>query len=385
MASGDITFSVLGTDEEIAAIDAEWRDLCYRLPAHKYSQEPDWCHRVRSHGGASGRQRLHVVVGRVDGRLVLIWPLVIHRRPILRVAQGVAGDQTDYDDVLVDAAPEASQWLACAWRFVTTTVPADVLSLRRVRDDEGLSSLVAAMPTRWEQFSSSPVVNFHGLTAWSDFYATLSRNFRKGTEWRRRRLTREGEWRFEVVEDADTGLEVLDWIMQQKEVRLAQRRQRSLRRHERTGFAEFQRYRDLIETSARDAFLSRRLHVSRIVLGDSTIAALSAIRAADRFDGWHFAYDAAYHACSPGRLMMAEFLRWAFEEGAERVDFMPEPDPYKLDWANTQYVVRNCRVALTTRGKLYVRWCNGPIRRAAIRAYLRLPERVQVAIRSALS
>ena len=385
MASGDIAFSVLRTVEEVAAIETEWRDLCGRVPTHKYSQEPDWCRRIWSHTGTAGGRHLHVVVGRVDGRLVLIWPLVVHRRPFLRIAQGIAGDQTDYDDVLVDESSEASRWLANAWRFVAATVPADVLSLRRVRDDEGLSSLVSGMPTRWEQFSSSPVVSFRGLADWSQFYATLSRNFRKGTEWRRRRLSREGEWRFEVLEDADRGLEALDWIMQQKEVRLAQRSQRLLRRHERTGFAEFQRYRDLIEASARDAFLSRRLHVSRLVLGDRTIAALSAIRAADRFDGWHFAYDITYQACSPGRLIIAEFLRWAFEQGAERVDFMPEPDPYKLDWANEHYGVRNCRVALTAKGRLYVGWCNGPIRRAAIRAYLRLPERLQVAIRTALS
>ena len=287
--------------------------------------------------------------------------------------------------MLVADDPQALAWVEQAWTHVTTRMGADVISLRRLRDDEPVTPLATAMPGCWTEASAAPAIDFRRFESFQAYHDGLSKSFRKGLKERRRRLERGGPARFELVADREQAERLLSVMNDWKEARLSVRNDNADRRHDHTLTDEFHEFRELFDATVIAEFEAGRMHMSHLVQDGRTIAVLTALRMGNQFDGWHFAFDPAFAHCAPGRLILFDFLQWAHGQGAAVVDFMPGPDPYKLDWATHQVRVRNCRAALSLRGRLYMAWVNGGARRAAVGLYLYLPVGMQRFIRKLLS
>jgi CelD/BcsL family acetyltransferase involved in cellulose biosynthesis len=321
-------------------------------------------------------RRPAVIVGRVDGRIRLVWPLVAFRSRLWRVVRGLSEDMADYDDILVADAPEADRWRRAAWDFALATLRPDMMLFRRIPDGSGLDRLIGpAMPIS-QRRSLSLCVEFHA--GWDGYWQQVDKDLRQRLRRGKRWLQQFGEVRFAAVADPDAGATLIDWAFARKHERLGAH---AFNRREKTEHASFGRDLPFLTDVARHAFHAGRLQVQRLSAGDRTVAVSLTLIDGRRMVGWLYAYDEQFAKAAPGHLVCMECLALAHAEGFGVVDLMPEPDPYKRKWAEQGYAVRDVRVAATGWGRLLVLWHRSSLRGLALALYMRAPRPVQLAIR----
>ena len=140
---------------------------------------------------------LRVVVGRRDGRLVMVWPLVETKGLLgfTRLAW-MGAPVGQYGDALIEPGPAARASLAAGWRAVRA-LKADAALLRKTRANSNVSTLLGEEALICEQ-TLAPFARFGGK---ADFTAALSRRSAKTQSSRRRLLRRlEGDRRHRIRE-----------------------------------------------------------------------------------------------------------------------------------------------------------------------------------------
>jgi CelD/BcsL family acetyltransferase involved in cellulose biosynthesis len=85
--------------------------------------------------GAPRGRALRIVVMRVDGQAVLIWPMTVGRFGLWRLAGALGPEASEYDPVLVENGPEANERLRVAWQFVRHHCRADIVKVPFVRGE----------------------------------------------------------------------------------------------------------------------------------------------------------------------------------------------------------------------------------------------------------
>ena len=99
------------TGEAFEALAGEWDELVRAMPRPSPFLLHGWLAEWWRHHGAGKELAVHVA--RQDGRLVAALPLVVHRRPGLRVASFMGGRVSVLPDLLIapDAGPAPAQRL----------------------------------------------------------------------------------------------------------------------------------------------------------------------------------------------------------------------------------------------------------------------------------
>ncbi|MGF1626276.1 MAG: GNAT family N-acetyltransferase [Alphaproteobacteria bacterium] len=360
------------------AIDADWAALHAECPDRKFSNHPYWCRRMWERLVRHPGRSPVLVVGRVDGRCRLIWPLVTYRQKFWRFSQPMSEDLSDFDDILVAPAPDADRWRHLAWEFMIQETRPDVVLCRRVPAHSGLDRLIGDDRWRWEKRSASPFIDFRKHPDWDDYYHSLSKKTRSTIRNRRNRLSRFGEVRIEEVTNPQAGANLIDWMFEQKHKRLGTR---AHSKREKTTCAHFAQDIPFLADVTRQAFLEGRMRVLRLSAGGATVAVMTGLITGNSMIGWLYAYSPKFMSGAPGRMMFLEGLAWAKRSNLDFVDFMPDPEPYKAEWTQDSYPVRDVRVAVTLWGKLLVAWYRSPVRDLLVPLYMRLPAPAQSLIR----
>ena len=196
-----LVFGVVADEQEFRSLEPEWRDLFERVRRRNHHQSFGWTWRIWKHIARGRRQKLFVVVGRCAGRVVLIWPLVRFRKLSWRTAEWIGGEHSYYNDVLVEDAPEAAEWLAAAWRHVTKRV--DFMWLCHMRDDAALVPCLQRAAGVVSHVEAAPYIAWSDWPDWEAYWRARSKNLRKDLGRRRRRLEEQGEIGFNVVTSPD--------------------------------------------------------------------------------------------------------------------------------------------------------------------------------------
>jgi len=113
-ARGSWSVETRRDDEAFGSLAEDWEALYASCSAATPFQSYGWLESWWREYGSKGRLRLVLV--RRDGRLVAAAPLMLRRRGPWRVLLPLGGDQTDFQDILVDDAyaPTACQMVAQA-------------------------------------------------------------------------------------------------------------------------------------------------------------------------------------------------------------------------------------------------------------------------------
>ena len=374
----DLTLSILSRLEDVARISGEWATLYDECPDRKFSLDPYWCRRMWERlEGLPGRRPL-LVVGRAGGRCRLIWPLVTYHQKLWRITQPMSEDLSDFDDILAAPDRDADRWRREAWDFVIATTQPHVVLCRRVPAGSGLDRVIGHDRWRWDKGSASPYVDFRKHATWDDYYRSLSKKTRSTIRNRRNRLSAVGPLRLEAVHDRDAGTELIAWMFSQKHRRLGTR---AHSKREKTTYAHFGRDIPFLADVTRNAFYEGRMKVLRLSAGDATVAVMTGLVAGRSMVGWLYAYAPEYMSSAPGRNLFVEGLAWAKQAGMEIVDFLPDPEPYKSEWTEDSYPVRDVRIGITPWGKMLVAWYRSRMRDRLVSFYMRLPAPVQTLIR----
>ena len=315
MSRDDVTW--VGDHAEFAALHDEWEALAQPsgLPFLSHAWFDTWW---RAFGDGL---RLRVCTARRGGELVAIFPLYARGgrlaamanehtpvfRPLARDKRGLTA--------VVDEAVAAGVELAAPG------LPSDdacVGLLAAAADRERRLTLV-------EHHQRSPIVETTGDVA--DYLRALSRNARRDTERRRRRLTEEQGATFDVVTAPDNlhaaveeglALEARSW---------KGKRGTAILSDERT--ARF--YRELAATfGAAD-----QLRLSSIAVGGRMIAFDLSLLDHGRLWTLKGAYDEQFSRYAPGIVLTLAEVKRCFELGLEALELLGDDDEWKRKFATS--------------------------------------------------
>ncbi len=338
-------FEIVTEPDRLVGLRAEWDDLWARADTPRLSQSFAWCLAGWRTTGAPRGRRLCVVVLRVDRRTVVIWPMTRRRCVAWRIGGPLGPEGTEYDPVLVEAGPDAERHLRATLTFVRRHCAVDILSVPYIRHGTTMDRLLAAedgdrvmhtqpcLFTRWD-----------GIASWDAYWRSRDRGVRNEVMRRGRRLAEQGCVIIETIDDPAGLRHLVGWTLDAKCDWLARRRivNRFLPTPEFRAFllsvcdAPAHGGR-LIGFALR---LDGRLVATQIAaLSDTCCEAMIAV------------YDPAFSAHGPGRIILAEVLRWCQARGLT-YDFRIGDEPYKYAWANGDCPATAVRLAITRWGRV---------------------------------
>lgn len=351
-AGGDIGLEVVSTRAGLECLEVEWNALFARAARDMHLfQSFNWIWHWANHflfaRGTDGEScGLYIVTARVNGRLAMVWPMHRQRTAGLTLLTFAGEPVGQYGDLLLDGAGQGERVLERAWDFVVEHANADAISLRNVRADSNIATLLAHVGARVTERQVAPYLD---LASAPDF-ATYEQRFSSKARKNRRRLLRRFEERapasisrFEAGERAG---ELATLAISLKRAWLKDRGLYS---------------RALTNPNSRRFFAAvasddkRPVGVSVVSL--QTRGEAAAIEVAFDCKGRRavhlIVYALKYENASAGQLLIEQSVRNAFDMGLGTYDLLAPGDAYKLEWADGCVDVLSYAVGLTARGRIY--------------------------------
>ncbi|EEA01975.1 Protein involved in cellulose biosynthesis (CelD)-like protein [Burkholderia sp. H160] len=283
--------------------------------------------------------------------LVALWPLMIERRGVCRVARALGcGNDEEYGGPLL-ADPGNARLYAAALDALRH-VKADVLEIRMLDCDGPLAAALAhvpqswvmgAIPARWRGLGGYSIA-LSSFATYDAFLATRPESLRGPLRRRAKRLADRGEVEYGSCQSADDAREVLTWLF-------ANKRNWALARGLHTAYLMDDQLRDFfIDVAGRIDLVATPL-VFFVKLNGSPVAAALTIVGPRTIEYYITTYDEAYAGFSVGNLLVDRIVRWAHATGRD-FDFRPYFSAYKERWSNRETWHEHHFVMLTLRGRL---------------------------------
>lgn len=342
VSGSPVEISVVTDLDGFDALREDWDDLFERAaePQQVFQRHIFLRYWVRHY--LEPATRLCVVTGRIDGRLVALWPLVRRRSLGIDTLSFMGAPVAQFGDVLVEAGDSRSAVLAAGWNAVAS-LGADIFEARRVRADAALCALAmpsGALPDGMQApFASLPrrvLADGPGMA-----YAARERsNFRR----RLKKLRERGDITFSEPDPGSTAAAAAaaaaisikkNWLLASDILSPAVMDSR---------FQAF--FEDLASDAATD------LHISAIACDGQPIAIDLAIDCKGHTFGHVLAAASGYEVEGLGRLLIHRTFAAASHRGNRVFDLLAPADPYKLQHADGQVAVRDYAFAFSRRGRL---------------------------------
>ena len=343
--------SVVTERAQFEALEQEWNDLFERAGKdHQLFQTFNWnWHWVRhylSNTGRSPRRTLAVVVARRDGRLVLVWPLVLERIAGLRVLQWMGDPVSQYGDVLVERLPDNTELLRQSWTFITNEIGADVVHLRKVRADAAVAGLLAQTRARKVSTTSAPYLDLASAPNFAGYEQRYNSKTRKNRRRLQRQFLERGPLTVQRHPGGPTARDAaraaiamkLGWLGRTGRISPALTDPR---------FAAF--FADVAEAGARGAGCEVVVLKSNGEPAGYAIDVTCGARRAAHV----IVHDPKFDDFGAGVLLLQEWIRGACAHGIATFDLLAPAYAYKLDWADGAVGVEDFALGLTLRGRAF--------------------------------
>jgi CelD/BcsL family acetyltransferase involved in cellulose biosynthesis len=351
------------TEEAVFAdLRDEWDGLCLRAADRHFFHRFTWCWHVWKEVASKRGRGLHIVIGREQGRVVVIWPLMIDGRT-LRL---MSSDTLEYRDVIVEAGPDEEARVRASWRFIRRCGAADVFHFQNLREPSPIRRFLIgsrgflAVGGGW-----CPVIRLDRDADADTFMKGLPKAL---VADQRRQWMRAGEALpglvFVRVANRPDIEATISWIMQHK-VRWLESRDKVA-----PVFRSGAMHR-LLTGVALEAHQRGQLLMGKLCNDQHVISAGFGYKCGDEFLFHVFAYDEAWSRLSPSRLFLEQLVRTCFDEGVSLFDFMPGDEQYKTVWANDLVRTDSCAGPLSLAGALLLRWRLRESRHSPLGAYVR--------------
>ncbi len=341
-------FSTVTESSGFQSLRQPWNALWESLEHPSLFSSFDWCWNAWRLVGERRGYRLRVVCGCLDGRLVLIWPM-IEDSGVLRM---LTSDTFEYRDLLVAGSEHASRWIEEAWSHLRATTRAGTFFFQNLRPPNALGAKLALMRNAKRVGGGwSPVVRLDRFADWEAYASTLPRSLvsDQRRQWKRLRQAMPGV-SFRLVGSADAIGPVMDWIALHKAAWGEERGKR--------GWFNADDTRALLKSVAKSALDDGRLVLATLSDGERDDVRRLGLRLRRRIPLLCVRYDKAYATYSPSRLFVENLLQHCFRNGIRTFDFMPGDVPYKRIWASDYVREESYIGALNWRGALLLRVCD---------------------------
>jgi CelD/BcsL family acetyltransferase involved in cellulose biosynthesis len=350
------------------ALEVEWTALFERVGRpEQLFQTFEWLSCWADHF-LDATDSLRIVVGRRDGRLVMVWPLMETQGPLGFTKLAWMGEPVgQYGDALIEPGPAARASLAAGWRAVRA-LNADAALLRKTRADSNVATLLGEEALLCEQ-TLAPFARFGGK---ADFTAALSHRSAKTQSSRRRllrRLKETGVIAFESGADTASAPKLLRRAF-------AMKREWLLRR----GL-----YSGPIESDAMLAFFvdfatrapKQVTTLIDAIRRDGEAVSIGVTLACKGVGFGHIlAHDTDCDKQGAGVLLAEHVMKSCFERGFERYDMLAPYDAYKSEWADDSVPVADYVMGFTPRGRIFARLWSSAARQRIKAALKKMPARI---------
>ena len=350
-AAPAIAHTLVGTFEGLAALEAEWNGLFARAGhSAQVFQQFNWCHHWAGHflprGG--GHCRLAIVAGRVEGRLVMLWPLVMTRRAGLKELSWLGEPVSQYGDVLVEDGPRRLALLREGWCFIMTRLRPDFARFNKTRADSAIAPLLAELGARQTQGMTAPYLDLKSAPSWADFEKRYGAKALKNRRRQYRRLEEQGAVSFTVCREGPEAAALAREAILMKRAWLDAKGLVSPSIASNTTLEFF-------PAVTADASRPVGARVFALTCGAERAAIGIGFACGERIAVHVIVYAMAFEKAAAGTLLLERSMRDCLEAGIGVYDMLAPGGGYKTEWADRNVGVGDHALGLTTAGRLYVR------------------------------
>jgi CelD/BcsL family acetyltransferase involved in cellulose biosynthesis len=320
-----LTLRVCRTPEELTSLASEWRQLDEAASARSPFLTWEWLSAWWSQCRGAAEP---AVVAAYDGAaLVGAVPLVRRRRQYYRVPVielSFMGDPASDRQFFLDRTPDGSATDAI-WHFLLTNpLRVHLLRLEQVPEDS-LTARRAAGLSHGPNVEVASRLPYIAIAAdWPTYEKGLSRKFRSEMRTRPKVFEAAGPWRLEHVR----GPAAAQWITRLAEVEVASHKMDGGR-----AFLATDAHRALLTTFAAASVPGRvECVVSLLIVNEKVEAYLYGFISDGKYHAYNMAFLPTLAKGSPGKYLMHETIRFAFEAGLREFDFLRGESYMKDKW-----------------------------------------------------
>lgn len=346
-----LELAVVSTRSGFDALEADWNGLFERAGrSEQLFQAFNWNWHWANHFLKNGRSAasLAIVTGRLDGRLVMVWPLVMERAVGLRVLAWMGEPVSQYGDVLVEAGPERMAMLRAAWGFILATLKPDLARLNKTRIDSAIAPLLAERGAISTQQLDAPYLDLASAPTFAAYEERYTVKARKNRRRLARRLEEQGAVQFQQFHEGREAGAIVRQAIAIKRLWLQQKGLVSPALADGRTMAFF-------EAAAGDTVRPTGIRVSALMCGETLTAAEIAFAQGQRLAIHLMVYDLDYEKRAAGVLLLERNLAVSLAAGVETYDLLAPGDGYKKEWADGTVRVDDYAVPVTIGGRAYVR------------------------------
>lgn len=363
-------FDLVTTRAAFDALEDDWNDLFARAGRDtQLFQTFNWLWHWANHylppTDDAGGAKLAIVTARIGGRLALAWPMVSERVGPITQLSWMGAPVSQYGDVVIDPDVDAPALLRAALALVRARSGADVLRLRKVREDSAIAPFLAEIDARILSEDTAPYLTLSGVSD-ADYEKRLSSGARRKRRQKRRKLEEQSAVGFVR---ATAGAEAQALIETTFRLKRAWLKSRGLLS---AAFSD-PRMQQLFIALASDTSRPAGFHIQAVTCGGQPVAIETGFICKGRCAPHISAYEPAFERYSVGQLLWEDSIRHARADGVAIFDFMAPGDSYKLEWADNTVAVRDWAVPTSLAGRAYSVIGLGLLRTAAKRGLDRMP------------
>lgn len=352
------------------ALESEWNRLFERAGSsihmfQSFNWNWHWCNHYLAATHGKG-PTLAIVVGRRDGRVVMIWPLVTERVMGLKQLSWMGAPVSQYGDVLVENVADRQQLLEDAWAFIARELKPDVVKLRKVREDASIATLLTAVGAVSTEHQIAPFLELSSAQDFASYEQRYSAQSRRNRKRLMRRLEEKGEVSFEELSGGTAAKALATTAIDMKQIWLKARGLVS------PAFAD-SRFRDFFADVAEAGEHATDCRVSALRIDGAPVAIEIAVGCKGRRALHVIVHDLTFEKSGVGVLLLEQCIRDAFRGGYECYDLLAPGADYKSAWADGAVDVADRSVGLSVAGQLYSSVYLGFVRRHAKGLIARLP------------
>ena len=350
-----IAFALINDRSAFDALEPEWNDLFRRAGRdthlfQTFNWNWHWAnHYLAAAAGERERRSLAVVTVRRHGRLAMVWPLMAERVAGLKVLRWMGEPVSQYGDVLAETAADTPELMRLVWNFITRTLGADAIFLRKVRADALVASLLNEQGLINTAVAEAPCLDLASAAGFAAYEeAHYSAKARKNRRRHMRRLAERGP--VQILrhrggpEARAAAMEAValksKWIKETNRVSLALADER---------LAAF--FGAVAEGCGRPA----GCEVSMLKSSGETVAIAVDISCGARRAAHIIVHNPRLDGFGPGMLLLQERLRVAAGEGVATFDLLAPAYAYKLDWADASVAVGDYALGISLSGRIFAR------------------------------
>jgi CelD/BcsL family acetyltransferase involved in cellulose biosynthesis len=329
------------------ALEPEWNALFARAGRPwQVFQTFNWLWHWTNHY-LDDRNKLCIVAGRREGRLVMVWPLVFRRITGLGQLSWMGEPVSEYGDVLAEEAPGTRDLLRQAWNLVQS-LKVDVVYLRKIRDDAAILPLLAETNAISTGVSCAPYLDLASADSFETYQQRYSAKTRSSHRRHLRRLNELGPVTFEQHTRGPVARDLVSRALIMKRGWLAQRGRLSRALQDRR-FGRF--LADVAQGCARPT--GARISVVRC--NGEPIGVEISFACKGHVFGHVIAHDLAFQKQGVGSILAQYSIGTAHREGHFVYDLLAPDDAYKMNWADACIGLRDCTIPISRIGGIYAR------------------------------